>query len=240
MDTIFISDLHLDKTRSDTIDYFLKFIKDRSASLEKLYILGDFVESWVGDDDPGHGVIDAFEILKSISKKTKIYFMHGNRDFMISSKICDKFGMELIEDPTLINLYDRKILLMHGDALCVDDIKYQEFRQLVRDKSWQAQMMQKSLEERLMIADTLRNKSIKETTYKDEFIMDVNEEEVKKCFVKSGAEMIIHGHTHRPMIHEVEIDKRIHKRIVLGDWDTKSYIFILNDKNLELQEIQIK
>mgnify|MGYP001262992949 CR=1 FL=1 len=141
MDTIFISDLHLDKTRSDTIDYFLKFIKDRSATLEKLYILGDFVESWVGDDDPGHGVIDAFEILKSISKKTKIYFMHGNRDFMISSKICDKFGMELIEDPTLINLYDRKILLMHGDTLCVDDIKYQEFRQLVRDKSWQAQMM---------------------------------------------------------------------------------------------------
>ena len=240
MDTIFISDLHLDKTRSDTIDYFLKFIKDRSTSLEKLFILGDFVESWVGDDDPAEGVIDAFEILKSISKKTKIYFMHGNRDFMISSKICNKYGMELIEDPTLINLHNRKILLMHGDTLCVDDVKYQEFRQLVRNKSWQAQMMQKSLEERLMIAETLRNKSVNETTYKDEFIMDVNEEEVKKCFMKFDVEMIIHGHTHRPMIHEVEIDERKHKRIVLGDWDTKSHVFILNNKNLELQEIELK
>ena len=240
MDTIFISDLHLDKTRSDTVDYFLKFIKDRSATLEKLYILGDFVESWVGDDDPADGVIDAFEILKSISKQTKIYFMHGNRDFMISSNICVKYGMELIEDPTLINLHNRRILLMHGDTLCVDDIKYQEFRQLVRKKSWQRQMMQKSLEERLMIANKLRNKSINETTNKDEFIMDVNEEEVKKCFVRSGAEMIIHGHTHRPMIHEVEIDKQKHKRIVLGDWNTKSHIFILNKKNTEIQEIQLK
>ena len=240
MESIFISDLHLDKTRPGAINHFMEFIKDRLPTMENLYILGDFVESWVGDDDPADGVIDAFEVIKSISKKTKIYFMHGNRDFMISSNICSKFGMELIEDPTLVKLYNKRVLLMHGDTLCIDDIKYQEFRQLVRDKSWQKQMMQKSLEERLMIADTLRNKSMNETTNKEEFIMDVNEEEVKRCFIKSDAEIIIHGHTHRPMVHEVEIGERKYKRVVLGDWGSKSHILILSKEILELQEIQLK
>ena len=240
METVFISDLHLDKTRPNTTKCFVKFITDRSPTMENLYILGDFVESWVGDDDPADGVIDAFEILKYISKKTKIYFMHGNRDFMISSKICNKYGMELIDDPQLVNLYDKRVLLMHGDTLCVDDIKYQEFRKLVRNKSWQTQMMQKSLEERLKIANDLRNKSSNETTYKDEFIMDVNENEVKKCFVKSGADIIIHGHTHRPMVHKVKIDDREFRRVVLGDWGSKSHIFVLDNKNFELKEIQLK
>tara|TARA_B100000214_G_scaffold290404_1_gene220115 strand:- start:237 stop:959 length:723 start_codon:yes stop_codon:yes gene_type:complete len=240
METIFISDLHLDKTRPNVINYFIKFIENQSVTMDNLYILGDFVESWVGDDDPADGITDAFELLKSISKKTKIYFMHGNRDFMISSKICNKYGMELIDDPTIVNLYNRRILLMHGDTLCVDDIKYQEFRQLVRNKSWQLQMMEKPLEERLMLADALRNKSMDETTHKNEFIMDVNEEEVKKCFRDSGAEIIIHGHTHRPMVHEVEIDKRKYKRAVLGDWGSKSHVIILNEKNFELKEIQFK
>ena len=240
METIFISDLHLDKTRPNVINSFVKFIKNRSTTIENLYILGDFVESWVGDDDPADGVIDAFEILKSISKKTKIYFMQGNRDFMISSRVCDKYGMELIEDPTLINLYNRRILLMHGDTLCVDDVKYQEFRKLVRDKSWQKQMMEKSLKERLVMAEALRVKSMNETSNKDEFIMDVNEEEVKKCFIHSGAEIIIHGHTHRPKVHEVEIVKKKHKRVVLGDWDAKSHIIILTNKSLELKKIQFK
>ena len=240
MESIFISDLHLDKTRPGTVNCFMEFIKDRLPTMENLYILGDFVESWVGDDDPADGVIDAFEVIKSISKKTKIYFMHGNRDFMISSNICTKYGMELIEDPTSVKLYDKKVLLMHGDTLCIDDTKYQEFRQLVRNKLWQKQMMQKSLEERLMMADTLRNKSMNETTNKAEFIMDVNEDEVKRCFMKSDAEIIIHGHTHRPMVHEVEIGKRKHKRVVLGDWGAKCHIFILSKKILELQEIQFK
>lgn len=238
METIFISDLHLDKTRPNVINYFIKFIENQSVTMDNLYILGDFVESWVGDDDPADGISDAFELLKSISKTTKIYFMHGNRDFMISSKICDKYGMELIEDPTIVNLYNKRILLMHGDTLCVDDIKYQEFRQLVRNKSWQLQMMEKPLEERLMIADALRNKSMDETTHKNEFIMDVNEEEVKKCFRDSGAEIIIHGHTHRPMIHEVKIGNRKYKRVVLGDWGSKSHVIILNENDFELKEIQ--
>ena len=240
METIFISDLHLDKTRPDVTNYFCKFIKDRAETMERLYILGDFVESWVGDDDPADGVIDAFEIIRSISKMTKIYFMHGNRDFMLTSKICDKFGMNLIQDPTLINLYDRKVLLMHGDTLCIDDIKYQEFRKLVRDASWQNEMMQKSLEERLKIADALRNKSMHETNYKNEFIMDVNQKEVEKYFIESGAEIIVHGHTHRPMVHEVEIDNRIHTRVVLGDWNSKSHILIFSSKNMELTEVEIK
>ena len=239
METVFISDLHLDKTRPKITNYFCKFIENRSETMENLYVLGDFVESWVGDDDPADGIIDAFEVIKSISNQTKIYFMQGNRDFMIPAKICDKYGMELIEDPTLINLYNKKVLLMHGDTLCVDDIKYQEFRKLVRNESWQAEMMRKSLEERLEIANALRNKSMSETNHKDEFIMDVNEKEVEKYFVESGAEIIIHGHTHRPKVHDIEIDRRLHKRIVLGDWGLKSHILITSNKNLELIEIEI-
>ena len=239
MKTVFISDLHLDHKRPEITESFIKFITNSKDSMEGLYILGDFVESWVGDDDPAIGTKAAFEAIKSISNNTNVYFMHGNRDFMISKKTCDMYGMNLIEEPTQLNLHKKNILLMHGDTLCTDDTKYQEFRSIVRNKQWQEQMKMKSLEERLAIANQLRLQSKNETNTKKEIIMDVNNAEVINCLAKSKADILIHGHTHRPNIHNLIIEDRKCKRVVLGDWDKKGHILELERDKISLVEIDL-
>ena len=165
--------------------------------------------------------------------------MHGNRDFMISKKVCERYGMTLINEPTQLDLYQRNILLMHGDTLCTDDVNYQKFRSMVRNKEWQNQMRMKPLEERLKIADQLRIQSKNATDTKKEIIMDVNKEEVVNCLSKSKADILIHGHTHRPKIHDLTIDRRKCKRIVLGDWEQKSYILELDKDQISLTELNL-
>ena len=224
MATLFVSDLHLDNTRPEVIKYFLNYLKSLNSDIESLYILGDFVEYWVGDDDPAEGLTDLFAEIRRRSKMHDIYFMHGNRDFMMSEDFCKKLGMKLIPDPSIISLYGRKVLLMHGDTLCIDDHAYQDFRKLVRSDSWQKEVLKKSLEERIMLAKELRQKSLKETGTKKEIIMDVNENEVNKTFLKYNVNLIIHGHTHRPNIHTLNFDDHEYKRIVLGDWYNNSFI----------------
>ena len=224
MATLFVSDLHLDSTRPEVIKYFLNYLKSLNTDIESLYILGDFVEYWVGDDDPAEGLTELFSEIKRQSEIHEIYFMHGNRDFMISEKFCDKFGMKLIPDPSIISLYGKKVLLMHGDTLCTDDHAYQNFRKLVRSDLWQKEVLKKTLEERIMLAKELRQKSLNETGTKKEIIMDVNEDEVEKTFLKYDVNLIIHGHTHRPNIHISEFNGQEYKRIVLGDWYNNSFI----------------
>ena len=239
MKTIFISDLHLDHKRPKVINSFIEFITNSKQSMERLYILGDFVESWVGDDDPAIGTRSAFEAIRTISDRVDVFFMHGNRDFMISKKVCERYGMTLINEPTQLDLYQRNILLMHGDTLCTDDVNYQKFRSMVRNKEWQNQMRMKPLEERLKIADQLRIQSKNATDTKKEIIMDVNKEEVVNCLSKSKADILIHGHTHRPKIHDLTIDRRKCKRIVLGDWEQKSYILELDKDQISLAELNL-
>tara|TARA_B100001564_G_scaffold358728_1_gene378198 strand:+ start:259 stop:981 length:723 start_codon:yes stop_codon:yes gene_type:complete len=224
MSTLFISDLHLDCKRPEATKYFTNYLKDLSADIESIYILGDFVEYWVGDDDPAEGLSDLFEQIRIKSKMHKIYFMHGNRDFMISKNFCASLGMTLLPDPSTISLYGKKILIMHGDTLCIDDHAYQDFRKLVRSKPWQNEILKKSLKERIKLAEELRKKSLKETGSKKEIIMDVNEKEVIKTFLKYNVSTIIHGHTHRPNIHTLNLNGNEHKRIVLGDWYNSSFI----------------
>ena len=231
MATIFISDLHLDKDRPKVIKYFIEFLKNLESDIESLYILGDFVEYWVGNDDPGDGLEEVFGSIKKKSNDIPIYFRQGNRDFMISQKFCNHHGIKFLKDPTTIELYGKKILLMHGDTLCVDDIEYQKFRAMVRSSSWQDEMLKKSLEERINLAKMLRAKSLSETNTKDEVIMDVNNDEVISQLKKYDVDMIIHGHTHRPNIHKVISEGKEYKRIVLGDWYDKSFVLkISNDK----------
>ena len=158
--------------------------------------------------------------------------MQGNRDFMISEAFCKSLGMKLLKDPTIINLYGNKILLMHGDTLCIDDYKYQKFRVMVRSISWQNEMLKKSLEDRIAIAKMYRAKSLQETNAKDEVIMDVNETEVIRIFNEYKVDMIIHGHTHRPNIHNLVIDGKKYKRIVLGDWYDKSFILKMSQDKI--------
>ena len=174
MDTLFISDLHLDNRRPQVINYFTDYLKNLKSDISALYILGDFVEYWVGDDDPAIGLNELFEQIKNESKKYDIYFMHGNRDFMMSENFCHRLGMKLLPDPSVISLNGKDILLTHGDTLCTDDHEYQNFRRLVRSKLWQDEVLKKPLEQRIKLAKDLRKQSLRETESKKEIIMDVN------------------------------------------------------------------
>jgi len=231
-----MSDLHLDKKRPEAIKFFINYMNHVSPSTKAIYILGDLVEYWVGDDDPADGLEDVFKIISKKSKEINIYFMHGNRDFLISENFCKKHGMKLLQDPTLINLYDKKVLLMHGDTLCTDDKQYQEYRALVRSHTWQSKMLIKTLSERLMIAQQLREKSLEATENKKEYIMDVNNGTVIEIMKEYDADILIHGHTHRPNVHKLQINQKDIKRIVLGDWYDRSFILELSKDKITIDK----
>ncbi len=232
----FISDLHLDKSRPHINNYFIYYLKSLDNNVSDLYILGDLFEYWVGDDDPMDGLDDVCEAIIDVGKKINIWYMHGNRDFLVSKKICDNLKINLLQDPTIINNGNMKILLLHGDTLCTDDLAYQEFRLMVRSEKWQNEMLNKPLDERLMIAEALRKKSKEANMEKGEEIMDVNENEVLSVIEKHDPDIIIHGHTHRPNIHH-------HNnviRYVLGDWYNNFYVLTLDDNKFIINKGQLK
>jgi len=241
-DIVFISDLHLMPERPETMDLFVRFVGDIASKADALYILGDFLEIWWGDDEPATGYAEVFKSLSELPGKhdTKVYLMHGNRDFMIGQDLAARCHFEIIHDPHKITIQGRDALLMHGDTLCIDDVEYQKFRQMVRNPLWQQQVLTKSLEERYQLAKSIRDNSKRSTTEKDEYIMDVNQQETERVFIDNDIDLIIHGHTHRPAIHHKSIDDRNTTRIVLGDWhDTASYLRINNDTSeLKLQIYQ--
>ena len=237
-DSVFISDLHLAPERPEIIDLFLRFADDIVAKADKLYILGDFLEYWLGDDDPAEASQVVFNKLAELSDthNTDLYFMHGNRDFLIGSKFAERCRLTLLEEPHLIEIQNRQALLMHGDTLCTDDIEYQKFRSMVRNKQWQREILSKSLEERIQIAKKMRQASSASTASKDEYIMDVNQQATDAAFIDNKVDLIIHGHTHRPMIHTKKINNIETTRIVLGDWyKTGSYLRINSSSEFKLK-----
>ncbi len=241
-DLIFISDLHLMPERPEVMDLFIRFNEDIAAKADTLYILGDFLEVWWGDDDPAVGYQGVFNSLTKLATehKTEIFLMHGNRDFMIGEALAQRCHFNIIHDPHKITVRNRDALLMHGDTLCIDDIEYQKFRQMVRNPLWQQQALTKTLEERFQLAQSIRENSKQSTTGKSEYIMDVNQAETEKVFLQNDIDLIIHGHTHRPAIHHKAINGIDTTRIVLGDWhETGSYLRIngTSDK-LKLQTYQ--
>ncbi len=240
MSVDFISDLHLDKTRPEVNQYFIKYLLNLNEDITDLYILGDLFEYWVGDDDPMDGLDDVRSCITKLGEKINIWYMHGNRDFLISEKICNTLKMKLLIDPTIITINGMTILLVHGDTLCTDDIAYQKFRGLVRSKEWQNEMLAKPLQERLLIADSLRKKSIEENETKDENIMDVNVSEVEKLIREYSPNIIIHGHTHRPNIHIHDVDTKKTLRYVLGDWYDKFFILTLKNKKFSVCKGRLK
>ena len=223
----FISDLHLDKSRPHINKYFIEYLNHLDNSVTDLYILGDLFEYWVGDDDPMDGLEDVRDAITYLGGKINIWYMHGNRDFLVTKSICKNLKINLLDDPTVIEIDNVKILLLHGDTLCADDHEYQNFRSMVRSSDWQKEMLSKSLEERLTIANSLREKSIEANRLKGEEIMDVNTTEVMNIIEKYKPNVIIHGHTHRPNIHRHnEVT-----RYVLGDWYNNFFILTYdNDK----------
>jgi UDP-2,3-diacylglucosamine hydrolase len=219
MTTLFISDLHLEADRPEIGEQFFNFLDGEAKDAEALYILGDFFEAWVGDDDPDEYYASIKKALRAlVDHGVPVYFMHGNRDFMIGEKFASETGVTILPDPCPAEFYGKQVLLSHGDALCIDDIEYQKVRAMTRSPEWQAAILAKPLEERLAIAAHARAQSLARNVASDDEIMDVNANEVVRVISEHGVDILLHGHTHRPAIHEVAVDDRIARRIVLGDW----------------------
>ena len=217
--TLFIADLHLAEDRPATTERFAQFLVDTVPGADALYILGDLFEYWAGDDGM---VLDLpariVRLLRPAARAAPTFFMHGNRDFMVASAFCAETGIRMIPDPTVIDLYGERTLLMHGDTLCTGDRAYLAFRAQVRSPAWQAAALARSLEERVAIAKDLRQKSEGAKGGKHDEIMDVAADAVETAFVAAGCRQLIHGHTHRPGRHEHAAGGRPCLRWVLPDW----------------------
>ena len=228
----FISDIHLDKNNSKVTNKFIEFISTNSSDMKELYILGDLFESWTDDkhDVEENNII--IRKLQSISKNgTKIFFTHGNRDFLIGKHFTKKTGVKILPENYIINFNNWKILVTHGDLLCTDDISYQKFRKFIRNKLilYLFNLLSNNLKTK--IAKYLRKKSKKITSQKPENIMDVNQKTVLNFYNKFKTDIIIHGHTHRKNIHEIKNNGKKYIRYVLGDWhNSPSYIIFKNNK----------
>ncbi len=219
MTTLFISDLHLQGARPDITERFFRFLETESAQAEALYILGDLFEAWIGDDDPDEHNREVQAAMRRLTDAGVAgYFMHGNRDFLIGAAFAERTGFTLLDDPVLHDLYGTPVLLSHGDAYCTDDVDYQAFRRQSRDPAWQQQVLALPIEQRRALAGKVRAESQAAMVDKAEDIMDVNAEAVAAALRDAGVTTLVHGHTHRPAIHEFDVDRSPATRIVLGDW----------------------
>ncbi len=219
MSTLFISDLHLSGERPQLIEQFIKLTQNEAREAEALYILGDLFEAWLGDDAVLPDMTVAIEALKALTESgVPVYVMVGNRDFLMGENFEAMTGAKLIDDPTVIDLYGTPTLLMHGDTLCTDDVTYQQVRAQVRDPAWIAAALAMSIEERIATARKMRAQSQAHTRATAEEIMDVNADAVTEALRKYGVTRLIHGHTHRPAVHSLQVDGHPATRIVLGDW----------------------
>ena len=235
MTTLFISDLHLEADRPEIGEQFLDFLDGEAAEADALYILGDFFEYWVGDDDPDEYYASIKRSLRAFTDSgVPVYFMHGNRDFMIGEAFAAETGVTLLPDPCPLELYGKSVLLSHGDALCTDDVEYQQVRAMTRNPEWQAMMLAKPVEERIAIAQQARSQSQERNKTLSESIMDVNSDAVKQTIAEHGVEILLHGHTHRPAIHGIEVNDRIAKRVVLGDWYDQGSVLRWDEDGMDL------
>jgi len=236
MSIYFISDLHLEESRPDITQAFLQFIDTIQTDAESLYILGDFFESWIGDDENTELQLIIKTKLRAFTNKgASLFFMHGNRDFLIGDVFAQETGASILPDPSIIQLNGDPVLLMHGDSLCTGDTGYMKFRATIRNPSFLEPFLKRPIEERRVTAQQLRTMSQANNQNKSSEIMDVTPEEVIHEMTKYQVQTLIHGHTHRPKVHEIEVNQQSAKRIVIGDWDKNVwYLKITDDKPAEL------
>lgn len=238
---LMISDLHLDPSRPEITALFLRFLQEEAAQAEALYIPGDLFETWIGDDDDAPLAHEVATALSSTAAHgTQIYFLRGNRDFLLGPTYAARAGFTILPDPCIILLNDTPTLLLHGDLLCWDDTAYLAVRRQVRDPAWQAAMLSRSLAERRAFAEAARASSAAHQQSMDLSIGDAAERAVQDYFRRYGVTRMIHGHTHRPAIHRLTIDGRECERIVLGDWyEQGSVLRIFTDGSLELASLPL-
>jgi len=238
--TLFISDLHLDPERPAVTELFLELLNTRARNTDAIYILGDLFEAWIGDDD--HSPMNQ-AVCKGLSDCAStgipVFVMHGNRDFLLGEEFAKASSCTLLDDPALIDLYGTPTLLMHGDMLCTDDTEYMSFRRMVRDPQWQTELLSKSLQERRIIASGMRKQSRQQTGGKPESIMDVNDEAVREVMSTYNVQRLIHGHTHRPAVHELLLADMPAQRIVLGDWYEQGSLLECSPRGCRLEALEL-
>ena len=232
----FISDLHLSEKHPELTQAFFIFLNESKEACTHLFILGDLFETWIGDDDdtPIYQEIKK-ALLEFTTNGPETFFIHGNRDFLIGNDFAKDTGITILPDPYSLDINGQKVVLSHGDFLCTDDIDYIAFRDQVRTKEWQANFLQKDLTERKEIAEAMRGASQEATSEKSNTITDVNEQSVLNFVNQHEPDLFIHGHTHRPNIHNAGSSKRI----VLGDWGNYGWVLNINDQDFELEKFSI-
>ncbi|MCL1036708.1 UDP-2,3-diacylglucosamine diphosphatase [Shewanella submarina] len=237
MRTLIIGDLHLSADRPDITQAFINFLDHLPADTESLYIVGDLFEVWVGDDIAEPFALDVARHIKSVSEKLPVYFIHGNRDFMLGKQFAKLAGMQLLPEVFLTELYGKQTVILHGDSLCTLDKAYQRFRRFrsVPLFRWIYSKLPKS--KRLQIAADLRGKSKRDNKSKSYEIMDVEPSAVVELLDSTGAVQMIHGHTHRPKLHSLENHR---SRLVVGDWYTQGSVLTLTPEGAELSTLSLR
>lgn len=238
---LLISDLHLDAARPEHLAALKALLSRHAGKADALYVLGDLFEAWIGDDDDSDFNLAAIAAFRAFSDAgSQLYFMHGNRDFMLGQGFCEQTGGKLLNEGTVVDFYGTQVLLMHGDSLCTLDEKYQAFRSMVRNPQWQADMLAKPLEQRRMMAQMMRMQSSQNNANKSSNIMDVTPDEVVRVMNEAGVSHLIHGHTHRPAVHDVALAHGAGKRWVLGDWGQLGWQIVADsDTGLRLESFAI-
>jgi len=231
--TLIIADLHLTTVDRDKVDLFNKFCKDYATQADQLFILGDLFNSWIGDDISLDNYQPIIDILKNLTKTTKVFIMLGNRDFLLASEFERKSDCQIIKEPFLLKHNDKNYLLMHGDSLCSDDTNYQRLKKFLRNPIVQFIFLHLPKKYRLKLTGGLRQKSIEAQKYKAVEIMDVSQSTVDQLMASHPNANLIHGHTHRQNTHPMDT----YTRYVLGDWSNKQGNAIKLGDTLEWIEI---
>ena len=233
--SLFISDLHLSEDTPHIEQGLVTFL-EQEGDIDRLFLLGDIFEAWIGDDDDSPLALRFAEAMKRVADAgTQIYFTRGNRDFLIGQSYLNQFGAKLLGDSVCMEVAGESTLLMHGDLLCSDDVDYLAFRAIAHNPEWQAEMLSKSLDERRALAKQLRTMSKEAASNKARDIMDVNDDTVRSVIAEHNVKRLIHGHTHRPYRHPMHSAERI----VLGDWNKTGWCLRERERSLELREFSL-
>ena len=232
----FISDIHLSDKHPELTQAFFTFLNESKEACTHLYILGDLFEAWIGDDDTTPLAQEVKNALRTFTDDgPATFFIHGNRDFLIGEAFAKETGITILPDPYTLNINDQKIVISHGDFLCTDDVDYITFRNQVRSDEWQSDFLNKPIAEREEIAESMRDASQEATAEKSNTITDVNLDAVNSFIDQHKLRFFIHGHTHRPNIHNYQSAKRV----VLGDWGNSGWYCWLDEDSYRLEQFSI-
>ena len=230
--TLFIADLHLCQEEPAITAGFLHFLQREAPHCDALYILGDLFEAWIGDDDPNPLHQQIARALRALP--VPVYFIHGNRDFLIGRRFARASGMTLLPEEQVLTLYGHRLLIMHGDTLCTDDAGYLRFRTKVHNPWIQRLFLALPLWVRKRIAARMRADSKQANKHKSQTIMDVNQDAVAAAMLRQQVPLLIHGHTHRPAIHTLSLKGETAQRAVLGAWHSRGSMIQLDASGIQL------